>query len=162
MKVWLRVIIPRWIVTPGHISTLKCDRGSWFHVELWPGSKISRGIMTTGRDSTLNCDTGSWLHVELWPKLNCNLGLGSQFYVEFWPRVIIQRRILTRGHNSTWNSDPSTYLLPVELRLKKVSKIKQRDQNSTAKEGHNSTKNPLKIDPRVGIQLGGQNFILHR
>ena len=26
-------------------------------------------------------------------------------------------------------------------------KIQQRDQNSTAKEGHNSTKNPLNIDP---------------
>ena len=26
-------------------------------------------------------------------------------------------------------------------------KIQQRGQNSTAKEGHNSTKNPLNIDP---------------
>ena len=26
-------------------------------------------------------------------------------------------------------------------------RIQQRDQNSTAKEGHNSTKNPLNIDP---------------
>ena len=30
---------------------------------------------------------------------------------------------MTRGHNSTWNSDPSIYLLPIELRLKKVSKF---------------------------------------
>ena len=55
--------------------------------------------------------------------LNRHLVLGSQFNVEFWPRVIIQRGILTRGYNSTWNSDPSTYLLLVELRLKKVSKF---------------------------------------
>ena len=95
-------MIPRWIVTR---------------------IKISRGILTPGRDSTLNCDTESWFHIELWPTLNCNVGLGSQFNVEFWPGVIIQRGILTRGHNSTWNSDPSTYLPPVELRLKKVSKF---------------------------------------
>ena len=57
------------------------------------------------------------------PKLNFDLGLGSQFSVEFWPGVMIQRGILTRGHNSTWNSDPSTYFLPVELPLKKVSKF---------------------------------------
>ena len=43
--------------------------------------------------------------------------------MEFWPGVKIQRGILTPGHNSTWNSDPSTYLLPVELRLKMVSKF---------------------------------------
>ena len=32
-------------------------------------------------------------------------------------------------------------------------KIQQRDQNSTAKDGPHSTKNPLKNLPRVGIQL---------
>ena len=41
-------------------------------------------------------------------------------------------------------------------------RIQQRDQNSTAKEGHNSTKNPLNIDPGSVFNWGGQNFILHR
>ena len=102
-----RVKIPRWNVTPAHNSTLHCDPGSWFHVEVRPQVSIQRWIVTPSHDSTLNC----------------HLALGSQFNVEFWPRVIIQRGILTRGYNSTWNSDPSTYLLPVELRLKKVSKF---------------------------------------
>ena len=102
-----RVKIPRWNVTPVHNSTLNCDPGSWFHVEVRPQVSIQRWIVTPSHDSTLNC----------------HLVLGSQFNVEFWPRVIIQRGILTRGYNSTWNSDPSTYLLPVELRLKKVSKF---------------------------------------
>ena len=114
---WPRVIIPRWIVTrvkiprwnmtPAHNSTLNCDPGSWFNVEVRPQVSIQRWIVTPSHDSTLNC----------------HLVLGSQFNVEFWPRVIIQRGILTRGYNSTWNSDPSTYLLPVELRLMKVSKF---------------------------------------
>ena len=106
---WLvtRVKIPRWNVTPAHNSTLNCDPGSWFHAEIRPQVSIQRLIVTPNHDSTLNC----------------HLVLGSQFNVEFWPRVIIQRGILTRGYNSTWNSDPSTYLLPVELRLKKVSKF---------------------------------------
>ena len=127
MEFWPGVIIPRWIVTrvriprqnvtqghnstlncdPGQDSTLNCDTGSWFHVEVRPQVSIQRWIVTPSHDSTLNC----------------HLVLGSQFNVEFWPRVIIQRWILTRGYNSTWNSDPSTYLLPVELRLKKVSKF---------------------------------------
>ena len=117
MEFWPGVIIPRWIVTrvriprqnvtPGHNSTLNCDLGSWFHVEVRPQVSIQRWIVTPSHDSTLNC----------------HLVLGSQFNVEFWPRVIIQRGILTRGYNSMWNSDPSTYLLPVELRLKKVSKF---------------------------------------
>ena len=129
----LGVTIPCWMVTPGHNSTLNCDPGSWFNVEFWPGSRfhvalwprvmiprwivtrflIQRWIVTPGLDCTLTCD----------PTLKYDLGLGSQFNVEFWPGVIIQRGILTRGHNSTWNSDPSTYLLPVELRLKNVSKF---------------------------------------
>ena len=102
-----RVKIPRWNVTPAHNSTLNCVPGSWFHVEVRPQVSIQRWIVTPSHDSTLDC----------------HLVLGSQFNVEFWPRVIIQRGILTRGYNSTWNSDPSTYLVPVELRLKKVSKF---------------------------------------
>ena len=152
---WPRVIIPRWIVTrvkipgwnvtPAHNSTLNCDPGSWFRVEVIPQVSIQRWIVTPSHDSTLNC----------------HLVLGSQFNVEFWPRVIIQRGIFTRGYNSTWNSDPSTYLLPVELRLKKVSKF-----NSVIK---------IQQLRRVTIQrkihwiltpgrysIGGQNFILHR
>ena len=152
---WPRVIIPRWIVTrvkiprwnvtPAHNSTLIFDPGSWSHVEVRPQVSIQRWIVTPSHDSTLNC----------------HLVLGSQFNAEFWPRVIIQRGILTRGYNSTWNSDPSTYLLPVELRLKKVSKF-----NSVIK---------IQQLRRVTIQrkihwiltpgrysMGGQNFILHR
>ena len=103
-------------------STLKCDSGLWFHVELLPGSRFHVEI-----------DPGPWLHVELWPevwipreivtprhhwKFNCDQDL---FNVEFGPEVTIKRGILIRGHNSTWNYDPSTSLLPMELRLKKVS-----------------------------------------
>ena len=95
-------MIPRWIVTRIKISR-------WILTRVM----IPRWIVTPGLDSTLNCD----------PKLNCDLGLGSQFNVEFWPGVIIQRGILTQGHNSTWNSDPCIYLLPVELRLQKVSEF---------------------------------------
>ena len=112
VEFWPGVIIQRGIVTPGHNSTLKCDPGSRFHVELLPGprfhvEKLPRVLiphwnMTLGLNSTLNCDPESWLNVELWP------GLG----------VTIQCGFLTRGHNST-----STYLLPVELRLKMVSKF---------------------------------------
>ena len=84
--------------------------------------------MTPGQNSMLNCDPGSWFHVELWPQVPISCWIvdprsGSHFNVKFWPRVTIQHGILTRGHNSTWNSDPSTYLLPVELRLNKVSKF---------------------------------------
>ena len=100
-------MIPRWILTPGHDSTLNFDPGSEFHVELWPRVMIPRWIMTPGPNFTLNCDPRS----------------GSHFNVKFWSRVTIQRGILTRGHNSTWNSDLSTYFLPVELRLNKVSKF---------------------------------------
>ena len=95
-------MIPRWIVTRFNIS---------------------RWIVTLGHHSTLNCDPGSLFHVKLWPNLNFDPGFGSQFNVEFWPGVILQRGFLTRGHNSTWNSDPRIYLLPVELRLKKVSEF---------------------------------------
>ena len=73
-----------------------------------------------------------------------------------------------------WNSDPESQF-NVEFWLVYISstrviatqegvKIQQRDQNSTAKEGHNSTKNPLNIDPGSVFNWGGggQNFILHR
>ena len=73
--------------------------------------------MTQGLNLTLNCDPDSWFKVKLWPGIGIKIHCG----------------ILTRGHNSTWNfypesqfnvnSDPSAYLLPVELRLKKVSKF---------------------------------------
>ena len=126
VELWPRVITQRWIVTPGHDSTLNCDPDQDFTVNFDPG-----------HDSTLNCDPGSWFHVELWPQVKLWPGIG----------ITIQCGILTRGHNSTWNfdqghnstwnSDPCIYLRPVEMRLK----------NSTAKEGHNSTKNPLNIEP---------------
>ena len=171
VECWPGVIIPRWIVTPGRDSTLKCDPGSWFHVELLPGSrfhveirsrvmiprwKVTPGLdstlnITLGLNSTLNCDPESWLNVELWP------GLGSQFNMEFWPGVIIQHGILTRGQHSMWNFDPgsqfnvefwSVYISSTRgIATQDGVKIQQRDQNSTAKEGHNSTKNPLNIDP---------------
>ena len=137
VEFWPGVIIKRWIVTSGHNSTLKYDPG---HDSTWnqdPGQDSTLKVHP-GHNSTLNCNHGSWFHVELWPQvwiprwivtpnhkstLNCDLRLGSQFNVEFWPGIIIQCGILTWGYNSTWNSDPSTYLLPVELRLKKVSKF---------------------------------------
>ena len=56
--------------------------------------------------------------MEFWP--------GLQFNVEFWPVYISS----IRG-----------------IATQEGVKIQQRDQNSTAKEGHNSTKNPLNIDP---------------
>ena len=136
-----RVKIPHWNLTPDHDSTLKSDPRSWFHVELWPLVWIQRWIVTPTHESTLNCD----------------LGLGSQFNVEFWPWVIIQHGILTRGHNSTWNFDPGSqfnvefwpvYISSIRgIVTQEGVEIQQRDQNSTAKEGHNSTKNPLNIHP---------------
>ena len=94
-------------MTPDLDSTLNYDPGSEFLVVLWPRVIFQRLIVTLELDhnSTWNSDTG------------------SQLNVEFWHGVTIQREILTRGNNSTWISDLSTYLLPVELRLKKVSKF---------------------------------------
>ena len=74
---------------------------------MWPRVLIPRWSKTPGLNSTLNCDPESWFNVELSPCI----------------RITIQCGILTQGHNSTWNSDPSTYVLPVELQLKKVSKF---------------------------------------
>ena len=161
-----RVIIPRWnvtrviiqrgILTRGHNSTLNCDPGSWFHVKKLPRVLIQHWNMTLGLNSTLNCDPESWLNVELWP------GLG----------ITIQCGILTRGHNSLWNEcDPGSQFnvefWPVYISSTRGIatqdgvKIQQRDQNSTAKEGHNSTKNPLNIDPgSVFNRGGGSNFYL--
>ena len=92
--------------------------------------------------------------------------------VEFRHGVIIQRGILTQGQNSTWNFEPGSQFnvefWPVYISSTRGIatqdgvKIQQRDQNSTAKEGHNSTKNPLNIDPGSVFNRGGQNFILHR
>ena len=78
--------------------------------------------------------------------------------------ITIQRGILTQGYNSTWNFDPRL-LFNVEFWPVYISytrgiatqegvKIQQRDQNSTAKEGHNSTKNPLNIDPGSVFNTG--------
>ena len=131
VKLWPRVIIPRWIVTLDQNFTLKCDPdlGSQFNVKLGPGVIMQRGIMTLGHNSTWNSDPGSKFNVESWPGLVFNVeswhgvtiqrGImtqghnstwkhdpGSQFNVESWPRVTIQRGFLTRGHNSTWNHDP--------------------------------------------------------
>ena len=67
--------------------------------------------------------------------------MGSQFNVEFWPVYISS----TRG-----------------IATQEGVKIQPRDQNSTAKKGHNSNENPLNIDPGSVFNLGGggQNFIL--
>ena len=159
---WPRFIIPRWIVTrvkipywnltPGHDSTLNCDPRSWFHVELWPKLWIQRWIVTTTHESILNFD----------------MGLGSQFNAEFCPGVIIQRGILTRGNNSTWNFDPGSRFnvefWPVYISstrgivTQESVEIQQRDQNSTAKEGHDSTKNPLNIHPGSVFNEGSKFY----
>ena len=117
---WPRLIIPRWIV----IQVL-----------------IPRWSKTPGLNSTLNCDPGSWFNF----KLSSYIG------------ITIQRGILTQGHNSTWNFDPglqfNVEFWPVYISstrgiaTQEGVKIQQRDQNSTAKEGHNSTKNQLNTDP---------------
>ena len=138
-------MIPRWILTPGHDSTLNFDPGSEFHVELWPRVMIPRWIMTPGPNFTLNCDPRS----------------GSHFNVKFWSRVTIQRGILTRGHNSTWNSDPSTYLLPVELRLNKVSKFNGAIKIQQLGRVIIQRKIHWIVTPGQ-YSMGGQNFILHR
>ena len=117
----------------GQNSTLNCDPGSKFHVEMWsrPRVTIQREIRTwghnstwnhdRGHNSTWNSDPGSKFNVESWPGVSIQRGImtqghnstwnydpGSQFNVETWPGVTIQRGIMTRGHNSTWNSDPGS------------------------------------------------------
>ena len=137
---WPRLMIPRWIVTQIKISR-------WIVTRVM----IPRWIVTLGLDSTLNCD----------PKLNCDMGLGSQFNVEFWPGVINQSGILTRGHNSTWNSVPCIYLLPVELRLKKVSEFNSMIKIQQLRRVIIQRKIHWILTPGQ-YSIGGQNFILHR
>ena len=173
MEFWPGVIIQRWIVITGHNSTLKYDPGhdsklnygpgqdstlkfdpgSWFHVELWPKVLIPRWIMTPGLDSMLNCDPASWFNIKLWSRIGItiqcgiptrgnistwNFDLGSQFNVEFWPVYISS----TRG-----------------IATQEGVNIQQFDQNSTAKEGHNSTKNPLNIEPGSIFKRGSKFYL---
>ena len=108
---------------------------------MWSRVLIPRWSKTPGLNSTLNCDPESWFNFKLSPCIG----------------ITIQRGILTKGHNSTWNFDPglqfNVKFWPVYISstrgiaTQEGVKIQQRDQNSTAKEGHNSTKNPLNIDP---------------
>ena len=127
VEFWPNVIILCWIVTPEvificwiesrcHYSTLTCGAMSWFQVEFWPLNMMPSLPLTTSLNATLNHDNESWCHFKFWP------GVGSIFDVEFLTRVTILLSIWTRGHNSTLNYDQSTYLLPVEMRLKRFQK----------------------------------------
>ena len=106
VELWLRVKIPRWIMTPGQNSTLNCDPnprsqfnlGSQFNVESRHMVTIQRGIMTRGHNSAWNLDPGH--------NSTCNNDPGSQFNVELWPGVTLQRGIMTPGQNFTLNYDP--------------------------------------------------------
>ena len=135
-------------MTPGHVSTLNVT-GSRFHVKFWPRVMIQRWILTPV----------SWFHVHLWPQIKLWPGIG----------ITIQCGILTRGYNSTWNFDLGSQFnvefWPVYISssggiatLEGV-KIQQRDQNSTTNEGHNSTKNPLNIDPESVFNWGGVKIL---
>ena len=123
--------------------------------------KISRWIGTLGHDSTLNCDPRSWFHVELWSRVKLWPWIGITSQCGILTRVIIQRWILTRSHNSTWNSDPATYLLPVELRLKKVSKFNSVIKIQQLRRVIIQRKIHWILTPGR-YSIGGQNFILHR
>ena len=125
-----RVKISRWIVTPGHDSTLNCDPGSWFYVELWSQVKlwpgigitiqcviltrviIQRGILTRGHNSTWNSDPSTYLlPVEL--RLNKVSKFNSVIKIQQLRRVTIQRKIhwiLTPGRYSIGGS--KFYLTP--------------------------------------------------
>ena len=106
---------------------------------------IPRWIVTPSHDSTINSDPGS----------------GSRFKVEFWPGVTIRRGILTRGR-ALFNVDPST-IYNSSTRgsaTQEGVKIQPRTQNSTAKEGQNSTKKPLKIVPGLVFNGEGAKFYL--
>ena len=143
----------------GHDSTLNCDPGSEFHVELWPRVRIPRWIVTPGHDSTLNCDPGSCFHlnfdpgslfhVELWPQVmisrwiltpgqdsTLNFDPGSEFHVELWPRVMIPRWIMTPGPNFTLNCDPRS---GSHFNVKFWSRV--TIQRGILTRGHNSTWN---------------------
>ena len=132
-------MIPRWIVTQGQNSTLNCDPGSEFHIELWPRVMIPRWIVTPGHNSTLNCGPGSWSHVEfLTPGHDSTLHFdpGSEFHFELWPRVMIPRWIMTSGPNFTLNCDPRS---GSHFNVKFWSRV--TIQRGILTQGHNSTWN---------------------
>ena len=100
----------------GQNSTLYCDPGSKFLVELWPRVTIPHLVCRGPWMSTvvLYCwchsdSTSVLLYFTHLIPITChnwtlNHESGSQFHVEFRPGVIlvIQRGILTRGQISTW------------------------------------------------------------
>ena len=152
VELWPQVLIPRWMLTPSHYSTLNYDPrlGSQFNVELWPGVMIQRGILTRGHNSTLKCDPRSWVYVELLPR--------SIFHVENRCRVMILRWkvtpgldstlkyiCMTLGLNSTLNCDPESWL-NVELWPGLGITI----QRWFVTRGHNSTWN---FDPGSQINV---------
>ena len=105
---------------------------SWSHVEFWLGSR---------------------LHVELWPRVMTQRWIASRVLiphwivpqVKLWPwiAITIQWGILTRG-----SSFLPVYISSTRgIATQEGVTIQQRDQNLTAKKGHNSTKNPLNIGP---------------
>ena len=77
-----------------------------------------------------------------------NFDPGSQFNVEFGPGVTIQRGILTRLH----------IFYPLNCDSRRCQN-QQHDPKSTTKEGRNSTKNPLNIDPGR-FSMEGSKFYL--
>ena len=87
VKLWPRVKIPRWIMTPGQNSTLNCDPNPRLHINL-------------GHNSTWNQDPVSQFNVESRPV--------DIIPREILIRVTIQRGIMTRGHNSTLSYDPGS------------------------------------------------------
>ena len=97
-----------------------------------------------------------------------NFDPGSIFHVELWHLVMIQCSIVTRVKNlpKSWVHVEFWSGSHFNLKFKSICKstrgivIHQRVQNSTAKEGHNSTKNPLRLDPGSLFNRGVQ--ILHR
>ena len=135
VELWPWVKIPRWIMTPGHNSTLNCDPnprsqfnlGSQFNVKSRPGVTIQHGIMTR-------------------VKIQREILIRSQFNVESWPGVTIQRWVMTRGHNSTWNYDPGSKF-HVELWSGSSFQIELWSNSNVTIEhlimsrGHNSTWN---------------------
>ena len=96
---WLRVLIPRWTMTPRLHSILYFDPDSWFNVKLWPGIGITINLefwprfitprlnVTRGYDST-NCDPCQGSKLKFDPR--------SWFNVELWQRVLIPCWIMTR------------------------------------------------------------------
>ena len=139
-------------MTSGHDFTLNYEPVEDLTLNCDPRVMFLYCIVTAGLDSKLNCD----------PIGNCDLRLGSQFNVKFLSGVIIQRGVLTRGHNSTWNSDPSTYLLPVGLRLKMVSKFNSVIEIQQLRRVIIQRKVQRRILTPGRYSIGGQCFILHR